>query len=464
MLPEPLSSALITAAPRSGPGQRGTTIEDSEGAGRSFAEEVAEDPAETADAAEGDPAAVPAAGPGWNLADLQLSKPAGTALAQLPTPPEAGTPAITPPIAAERNGAAALAVTAAVAGAVGFRAAAVPAAAGGTAPPTPAPSVAASPVLMPTALPDHRPAPDAASVPAAMPASAATPIVAAADPEAPRPGMETYPDPALSRAPAATQPQAGPPGTERPAPSEMLPAGAPVQPVPAGTPRRDAGAVQPESEVTAGATPAAARSPQGRHPVTADGADPKRVLADVQVTVGDAGPDRGGLGAGPDGAGAAVSASERSLTLAPGTADPPRAGELRPAAPQPLGTQIVDGIRQARDGSVELSLSPEELGRVRLTLHGGDASLHVTIQADRPETESLLRRHIGLLQQEFRDLGYGGISFDFGPRQDRPAPFADGAGGAAPLAETERTAAVAEAAPTPWAPILVPGRGLDLRL
>lgn len=90
-----------------------------------------------------------------------------------------------------------------------------------------------------------------------------------------------------------------------------------------------------------------------------------------------------------------------------------------------VSTQIVDAVRQGRDGTIEVSLSPEELGKVKLTLSGNDGQMHVLVQSDRPETQDLLRRHISQLQQDFRDLGYADISFDFKDSPRRDGQFAE---------------------------------------
>ncbi len=212
-------------------------------------------------------------------------------------------------------------------------------------------------------------------------------------------------------------------------------------------------------------TPAAASSAPTPTTTTAD---PRAALA-AQAGApdgGDAGTkaDPGALSdraTGDPGAIAPPSAGDRGVAAAP---DAPRSGEPRSTAAQPLGSQILDGIRQARDGSIEIALSPEELGSLKLTLAGDDTRLHVQIHAERPETEGLLRRHIALLQQDFRDLGYGHVSFDFGTRQDRPARFE------APAPEAGDSAAgidpVVAAAPPPRLAALpaMTGRGLDLRL
>ena len=91
----------------------------------------------------------------------------------------------------------------------------------------------------------------------------------------------------------------------------------------------------------------------------------------------------------------------------------------RPETARHASAQIVEAIRQGRDGSIDVALNPEELGRVRLTLSGSDGALHVTIQSERPETGDLLRRHIAQLERDFQDLGYVNVSIDFGKSPDQ---------------------------------------------
>lgn len=92
-----------------------------------------------------------------------------------------------------------------------------------------------------------------------------------------------------------------------------------------------------------------------------------------------------------------------------------------------IGSQLVEAIRQGRDGTIEVSLVPEELGRLKLSLLGNEMSLHVVVQADRSDTQELIRRHIGHLQQEFLALGYRDVSFAFGQQggQDHGQDFAE---------------------------------------
>jgi hypothetical protein len=192
-------------------------------------------------------------------------------------------------------------------------------------------------------------------------------------------------------------------------------------------------------------------------------------------------PPQGGLAAALSAAmgGAAETAGPADAALAPfeQRAAAPLATSLAPATPQTMAApdiprQIALRIAQAAEGgpggargTVELSLSPEELGRVRLRLHPSEAGLSVTITAERPETLDLLRRNIDLLARDFREIGYEGTQFEFAQGgqgwqdgQDGPDP-GPGPGNSGP--------AVAGAAdpplPAPPVPLLL-GERLDLRL
>ncbi|MCY1128712.1 flagellar hook-length control protein FliK [Frigidibacter sp. RF13] len=78
-----------------------------------------------------------------------------------------------------------------------------------------------------------------------------------------------------------------------------------------------------------------------------------------------------------------------------------------------IGRQLALGLDAHRGGPVEVTLSPEELGRVRMVLQGGEAGLTLTLTAERPETLDLMRRHIDQLAQDLRDLGYRNLAFSF---------------------------------------------------
>ncbi|MBV1866509.1 MAG: flagellar hook-length control protein FliK [Marinosulfonomonas sp.] len=74
---------------------------------------------------------------------------------------------------------------------------------------------------------------------------------------------------------------------------------------------------------------------------------------------------------------------------------------------------IAESARALQDKPVELALSPEELGKVRLTLQAGDGSMVVSISAERSETLELLRRNIDQLAEHFREIGFDNLSFQF---------------------------------------------------
>lgn len=78
-----------------------------------------------------------------------------------------------------------------------------------------------------------------------------------------------------------------------------------------------------------------------------------------------------------------------------------------------IGHQMAVEVTNLKAGSTEIALSPEELGKVTLTMKTIEGSVTVLISAERPETQDLMRRHIEALGQEFRSLGFTDINFSF---------------------------------------------------
>lgn len=149
-----------------------------------------------------------------------------------------------------------------------------------------------------------------------------------------------------------------------------------------------------------------------------------------------------------------------NIERASGAALGPGAAE----AARGVAAQLAEAIAKTSDRSVEVALAPEELGRVRLTLHATESGLTMGIVAERPETLDLMRRHIDQLSRDFRDLGFANLTFNFGQGQDgsnrRPQSPTE-------LAAVETDAVFRPVAPTknvPAGALDAPASGLDLRI
>lgn len=124
---------------------------------------------------------------------------------------------------------------------------------------------------------------------------------------------------------------------------------------------------------------------------------------------------------GLDPKGGAFGGDESALPFAPTGDTASVAGAAKawdaqsaPGLARHVAQQMAVTITQTAGQPTEIALNPEELGRVRMSMSLTDGTLMLHINAERPETADLLRRHIDTLAQEFRSLGYNDISFDFG--------------------------------------------------
>ncbi|MCO8143817.1 flagellar hook-length control protein FliK [Rhodovulum tesquicola] len=120
---------------------------------------------------------------------------------------------------------------------------------------------------------------------------------------------------------------------------------------------------------------------------------------------------------------------------------------------------MAEALHRAADGAVELTLSPEELGRVRLTLAPGENGITVTINAERGDTLELMRRHADLLGNAMRELGYGEVVLDFRGKGARHGPAPD----STPTPGMTGEDSAPPAPPAPAGRSMAAG-GLDLRL
>lgn len=148
-------------------------------------------------------------------------------------------------------------------------------------------------------------------------------------------------------------------------------------------------------------------------------------------------------------------------SVAPATSS---AATQRAGATHGFGHQVADALVNAPNRAVELTLSPEELGKVRMTLHAQEGSMTVAVQAERPETLDLMRRHIDSLAREFREMGYADVSFDFGQQSNQQPKPQEQLAEAPPARERNPSGPFQSAAIT--APDAADGAsgGLDLRM
>ncbi|MEM9973229.1 MAG: flagellar hook-length control protein FliK [Pseudomonadota bacterium] len=104
-----------------------------------------------------------------------------------------------------------------------------------------------------------------------------------------------------------------------------------------------------------------------------------------------------------------------TVTAAPPTPPPAAAPELA----RSVAAQIAEGLRQSAPGVVEITLVPEELGRLRIAVTAADLGMTVAIAAERPETLEFIRRHVEVLLAEARDGGLGELNLSFTGGQAR---------------------------------------------
>jgi hypothetical protein len=91
----------------------------------------------------------------------------------------------------------------------------------------------------------------------------------------------------------------------------------------------------------------------------------------------------------------------------------PSIAPTRPEIHHHVARQLAEAMFHNGNKPVELTLNPEELGRVRLSIKSAEHGIVVNVLAERAETLDLMRRHIDELSQEFQDLGYRDITFSF---------------------------------------------------
>ncbi|WP_375688091.1 flagellar hook-length control protein FliK [Pseudooceanicola sp. LIPI14-2-Ac024] len=138
----------------------------------------------------------------------------------------------------------------------------------------------------------------------------------------------------------------------------------------------------------------------------------------------------------------------------------PRGGSSAPSPPIPVADQVVAQVQQHRAGTIEITLEPEELGRLHLTIRPRDDGVALVVQADRPETLDLVRRHGAELGRALQQAGYASVDLSFGGSAARSQP-----GSAMPdPSESAPDASPSDTAPPPGRPPLRLAGALDIRL
>ena len=163
------------------------------------------------------------------------------------------------------------------------------------------------------------------------------------------------------------------------------------------------------TEADLAADPAQMSQAAPEEPGANDTAGPKPAFADQRVTLTQA--------ALPDLPAEEAAALPQTPHASEARAEPQQTQHsvqvLRAVPPTPISRQLADAAIRSRDEMVEITLSPEELGRVRMVLGMHDRTPHLTIWADRPETLDQMRRHAEDLAEELRGSGMEGAQLDF---------------------------------------------------
>lgn len=161
-----------------------------------------------------------------------------------------------------------------------------------------------------------------------------------------------------------------------------------------------------------------------------------------------------------------VPVETRNAPASPGGPEAP--GPARPELARNAVLQIAEVIRTTGERAMELRLQPEELGRVSMTMTQDGAGLSVALAADRPETMDLIRRHIDLLAEDLRRLGYATVSFSFDGGSDQRSHRDPDASDVADNRLNETDAVAHADAPRdgllPDSPATTSAAGMDIRL
>lgn len=136
---------------------------------------------------------------------------------------------------------------------------------------------------------------------------------------------------------------------------------------------------------------------------------------------------------------------------------------FRTETPRLIGAQLADAAVSTGKRNVDVVLNPAELGRVSMKLTTTETGVTVVIQAERPETEDLMRRHIHELAKEFKEMGFTDIGFEFSGDGDS-SQFGEGEGASGPALNGEGDAVANDDPVDILSNLNVTADGLDMRI
>ena len=102
----------------------------------------------------------------------------------------------------------------------------------------------------------------------------------------------------------------------------------------------------------------------------------------------------------------------------------------RDGTPRLVAVQLAEAAMQGKP-KVDVVLNPQELGNVTMRLSTTENGIAMVIQAERPETEELMRRHIHELEKEFKEMGFDNIEFSFAGSGTEHSDTSEGGSGEA---------------------------------
>ncbi|MFK7877854.1 MAG: flagellar hook-length control protein FliK [Paracoccaceae bacterium] len=132
-----------------------------------------------------------------------------------------------------------------------------------------------------------------------------------------------------------------------------------------------------------------------------------------------------------------------------------------------IALQLQDGLRNMSDRSVEISLSPQELGRIRLSLATTEGGIVLQVTAERQETLDLMKRNASELAKDLQSLGFDMVDLAFGQGGQDQQAFNESSSDVDIFGQVEKTdvLVIDEAvAQTPNSALATTSSGLDIRI